>query len=58
VRVPDAFTAAVRCNLLEDPDEPLPVRDGIVEVAYRPREIVSVLLSDQAIAAPLSASNR
>jgi alpha-mannosidase len=58
VHVPAAFTAAVRCNLLEDPEEPLGVHDGVVEVAYRPREIVSVLLSDQPIAAPLSASNR
>jgi len=36
---------AVRCNLLEDPGDPLPVADGAIEIAYRPHEIVSLLLT-------------
>ena len=35
---------AVRCSLLEDPGEPLDVRDGAIEIPYRPHEIVSVLI--------------
>jgi alpha-mannosidase len=36
---------AVRCSLLEDPGEPLPVTDGAVQLRYRPHEIISVLVS-------------
>jgi alpha-mannosidase len=36
---------AVRCNLLEDAGEPLVVADGSIEIAYRPHEIVSLLVS-------------
>jgi alpha-mannosidase len=39
-----ATAGARRCNLLEDPGEPLEMRDGIVEVPYRPYEIVSLLV--------------
>jgi alpha-mannosidase len=43
VRVAVPFSAAARCNLLEDVGEALPVSGDEVEVAYRPHEIVSVL---------------
>jgi alpha-mannosidase len=36
---------ALRCNLLEDPGDPMPVADGAIEIAYRPHEIVSLLLT-------------
>ena len=36
---------AVRCNLLEAAGEPLVVADGSIEIAYRPHEIVSLLVS-------------
>ncbi|HET6848163.1 MAG TPA: glycoside hydrolase family 38 C-terminal domain-containing protein [Gaiellales bacterium] len=35
---------AVRCSLLEDPGEPLDVRDGAIEIPYGPHEIVSLLV--------------
>jgi alpha-mannosidase len=34
-----------RANLLEDPGEELPVQDGRVHVAYRPFEVVTLLLA-------------
>ena len=36
---------AVSCNLLEDAGEPLPVVNGVIEVEYRPHEIISVRVS-------------
>jgi alpha-mannosidase len=39
------FTEARRCNLLEDPEAPLAVEGDVVEIPYRPHEIVSLLLS-------------
>jgi alpha-mannosidase len=45
LRVGVAFTGAVRCNLLEDAGSPLPAAGGEVELAYRPHEIISVLLT-------------
>ena len=40
-----AVASAHLCNLLEDGGEPLAVRDGVVvQVPYRPHQIVSVLL--------------
>ena len=36
---------AVRCNTLEDPGEPLPFDQGVVELPYRPHQLISVLLS-------------
>ncbi len=45
LRVGVAFTGAVRCNLLEDAGPPLPAAGGEVELAYRPHEIISVLLT-------------
>ena len=44
LRVGVPFTAARRCNLLEDPGAELPISDGEIELAYRPHEIISVLL--------------
>jgi alpha-mannosidase len=44
LRVGIPFTAARRCNLLEDPGAELPVSGGEIELAYRPHEIISVLL--------------
>ncbi|MGN6378098.1 MAG: alpha-mannosidase [Gaiellales bacterium] len=44
VRLGFPFDSAARCNLLEDEGEPLPVRDGEIEIAYRPHQIISVLV--------------
>ena len=44
LRVGVPLTAARRCNLLEDPGAELPISDGQIELAYRPHEIISVLL--------------
>jgi hypothetical protein len=33
-----------RANLLEEPGEPLPVRDGAIEVAYTPFEVITIAL--------------
>jgi alpha-mannosidase len=35
---------AVSCNLLEDADQPLPVDGGVIEVGYRPHQIISLLV--------------
>ena len=45
LRVGVPFTAARLCNLLEDPGAELPVSDGEIELAYRPHEIISVLVA-------------
>jgi alpha-mannosidase len=45
LRVGVAFTRALLCNLLEDAGEELPVSGDEIELAYRPHEIISVLLS-------------
>ena len=45
LRVGVPFTAARLCNLLEDAGAELPVSDGEIELAYRPHEIISVLVS-------------
>jgi alpha-mannosidase len=44
LRVEVPFTDAVSCNLLEDPGEPLETDGDEIVVAYRPHEIVSVLV--------------
>jgi hypothetical protein len=36
--------SAVRCNLLEDAADPIPVEDDRIEIDYRPHEIISVLV--------------
>jgi alpha-mannosidase len=38
------FTRAVACNLLEDEEAPLAATKGVVEIPYRPHQIVSLLL--------------
>ena len=38
------FASAVQCNTLEEEGEPLAVVDGVVEIPYRPHQIVSLLL--------------
>jgi alpha-mannosidase len=45
VRVGVPFGEAVRCNLLEDPGDALAAGDGVVDVPYRPHEVISLLLS-------------
>jgi hypothetical protein len=35
---------AVSCNLLEDAGEPLPVAGGVIELGYRPHQILSLLV--------------
>jgi alpha-mannosidase len=35
---------AVSCNLLEDAGEPLPLAGGVIEVGYRPHQIISLLV--------------
>jgi alpha-mannosidase len=44
LRVDVPFTAAVRCNLLEDAGPALPVTGGEIELGYRPHEIISLLV--------------
>ena len=44
VRLGFPFSSARVCNLLEDEGEPLPVSDDAIEVAYRPHQIISVLV--------------
>jgi alpha-mannosidase len=44
VRLSLSFTEAYRCNLLEDPQEQLPVAGDTIELAYRPWEIVSLIV--------------
>ncbi|MFL6041929.1 MAG: glycoside hydrolase family 38 C-terminal domain-containing protein, partial [Gaiellales bacterium] len=45
LRVGLAFSAAHRCNLLEDRGAPLTVSGDEIELAYRPHEIISVLVT-------------
>jgi hypothetical protein len=35
---------AVSCNLLEDAGEPLRVDDGVIELGYRPHQIISLMV--------------
>ncbi|HET7170463.1 MAG TPA: glycoside hydrolase family 38 C-terminal domain-containing protein, partial [Gaiellales bacterium] len=44
VRLGVPFTGAISCNLLEHPGEPLETDGDEIVVAYRPHEIVSVLV--------------
>jgi alpha-mannosidase len=44
VRLGFPFSSAAMCNLLEDEGEPLPASDGAIEVAYRPHQIISVMV--------------
>ncbi len=37
-------TEVRRCNLLEDPGDAIPIRDGVAEIPYRPHEIISLLV--------------
>jgi alpha-mannosidase len=43
VRLRPPVAEAWRANLLEEPSERLTVRDGVVELSYRPWEIVTVV---------------
>ncbi len=45
IRVGVPFTAAESCNLLEDAAATLAVNDGVIELAYAPHQILTVLLS-------------
>jgi len=45
LRVGLRFSAAHRCNLLEDRGAPLPVSGDEIELAYGPHEIISVLVT-------------
>jgi alpha-mannosidase len=45
VRVGLPFRAAMRCNLLEDAGPALSVDGGEIELAYRPHEIISLLVT-------------
>ncbi len=51
VRLAFPFAAARRANLLEDPGEPLAVRDAVIEIPYRPFEVVTVLVEPRAASA-------
>ena len=44
IRVGLPFSRAVRANLLEDEGDELPVAGGTIEIAYRPHEIVTILV--------------
>jgi alpha-mannosidase len=44
LRVGLPFAGAVSCNLMEDPGEPFETEGDEIVVAYRPHEIVSVLV--------------
>ena len=43
IRVGVPFTAAESCNLLEDAAATLAVNDGVIELAYAPHQILTVL---------------
>jgi alpha-mannosidase len=51
VRLAFPFASARRANLLEDPGEPLAVRDAVIEIPYRPFEVVTVLVEPRAASA-------
>jgi alpha-mannosidase len=44
VRMGVPFSAAMHCNLLEDPGPSLPVAGEEIELAYRPHQIISLLV--------------
>src|SRR3954470_6880104 len=44
LRIGLPFGGVRRCNLLEDPESPLSVIDGLVELDYRPHEVISLLV--------------
>ena len=39
------FTRATRTNLLEEDGEPVTIEDGVLVVPYRPREVITLVLS-------------
>jgi len=39
------FTRVTRTNLLEEDGEPVTVEDGVVVVPYRPREVITLLVT-------------
>ncbi|HVI35864.1 MAG TPA: glycoside hydrolase family 38 C-terminal domain-containing protein, partial [Gaiellales bacterium] len=45
LRVGWPVTEAVSCNLLEDAGEALPLDGGVIELGYRPHQIISLLVS-------------
>ena len=51
VRLGFPFGAARRATLLEEPGEPLAVHDAAIEIAYRPFELVTVLVEPRAASA-------
>ena len=44
LRVGWPVAEAVSCNLLEDAGEPLPLAGGVIELGYRPHQIISLLV--------------
>jgi alpha-mannosidase len=44
LRVGWPVTEAVSCNLLEDAGDPLPLVRGVIELGYRPHQIISLLV--------------
>jgi alpha-mannosidase len=44
LRVGWPVTEAVSCNLLEDAGEPLPLAGGVIDLGYRPHQIISLLV--------------
>ena len=44
LRVGWPVAEAVSCNLLEDVGEPLPLAGGVIELGYRPHQIISLLV--------------
>jgi alpha-mannosidase len=44
LRVGWPVVEALSCNLLEDAGEPLPLDGGVIELGYRPHEIISLLV--------------
>jgi alpha-mannosidase len=44
LRVGWPVAEAVSCNLLEDAGELLPLADGVIELGYRPHQIISLLV--------------
>ena len=44
LRVGWPVAEAVSCNLLEDAGQTLPVDGGVIDVGYRPHQIISLLV--------------
>ena len=44
LRVGWPVAEAVSCNMLEDEGDPLPLAGGVIELGYRPHQIISLLV--------------